>query len=279
MAFIVQEVVENQATKLQKMLQNRLISQSEAMRLAEESLSLSPEGFVLAIHALLCQQKVATHCAPIGESEEVVLKFAVPGEKIQAISKIEYSIYRLEMMEQELMKKIDAQEESAKREEEKAREYIKKSNRNLAKFCLSRRNVFLKNLEKHTKAIMNIQEMLSKIHDVTLNKKILQTYKLGGKSLQDALKNSGITAEMVDQTVDEMREAIQVSDEVEAALGTDLSSPADNAELEQELANLLEEDAAQKIQDDDILRKLEALRIPEGSPSAHTPRQTETSQY
>lgn len=126
---------------------------------------------------------------------------------------------------------------------------------------------------------MNIQEMLSKIRDVTLNKKILQTYKLGEKSLQDALEKSGITAEMVDQTVDEMREAIQLSDEVEAALGTDLSSPADNAELEQELANLLEEDAAQKIQDDDILKKLEALQIPEGFPSPHTPKQTETSQY
>lgn len=170
-AFVVQEVVEvfiycismtmrflltprifqlftfqNQATKLLKVLQNRLISQSEAMRLAEESLSLSHEGFVLTIQALLCQQKVATHCAPIEGSEEVLLKFAIPGEKIQAISEIEYSIYRLEIMEQELMKKIDALEEAAKREEEKAREFIKKANRNLAKLCLSRRNGFLKNL-------------------------------------------------------------------------------------------------------------------------------------
>uniref|UniRef100_A0A1L8DAL2 Putative m protein type n=1 Tax=Nyssomyia neivai TaxID=330878 RepID=A0A1L8DAL2_9DIPT len=278
--FVVQEIVEEHASKLQSLLENRIISQSDVNKEAQEKLKLSPEGIALAIHALHCQQKV-TFRTPDGECSDIVLKFAPKGDKVAEISDLEYSIYDLEFREKELTAIMEDLEEKVKHEEEKAREHVKKGSKNLAMLCLKKRKVLQNKIDKQTSILTNIQEMLTKIHDVTLNRKILQTMKNSGKTLKDALEKTGITLEMVEETVDEIREVIAVNDEVGAVLGSDFRESSD-ADLEQELAMLLEEDGDKNVPPnppyDDLIKRLEALQIPTDMPTT-SPRDTELSHY
>ncbi|XP_059622788.1 charged multivesicular body protein 7 [Phlebotomus argentipes] len=283
-AFIVKEVVEIQSTKVLNLLDNQLLPQSEVIKRAGEALKISPDGVSLVIHALLCEKKVTIRQVAAEEDAESLVKFAAAGEKVQKITGLECSIYQLERMEKELLRIIDELEEQVKLEEEKARENVRKSNRRLAKLCLWRRNGALKNIEQKTKSLMNIQEILTKIRDVKFNKKIVQAYKVAGKSLQDALEKSGITVAMVEETIEEMRDAIEISEEVEAAIGKDavVLNNAEQEELEKELAELLEDDkdeksVAKEEDDDELIKKLDALHVPDDSPSPNDPKRSQRS--
>uniref|UniRef100_A0A1B0GIC9 Putative m protein type n=1 Tax=Lutzomyia longipalpis TaxID=7200 RepID=A0A1B0GIC9_LUTLO len=272
-AFVVLEVVE-----------------SDVVKEAEEKLKLTPEGISLAIHALHCQQKVAIRRSSVASvenpSQGILLKFAHKDEKkILEISDLEYSIYELESREKELTAIMDELEKDVKVEDEKARENARKGNRSLAKLYLRKRKILTNKLDKHTNTLVNIQELLSKIHDVSHNQKIMQTYKLGGKAFRDALEKSGVTLEMVQETVDEIRDAIELSDDIEGVLGGDLSGDsADNTLLEEELDLLLKEDKNEEVPAasggayDDLFLRLEALKIPDDTPSYYSRKETETSQ-
>ncbi|XP_055689797.1 charged multivesicular body protein 7 [Lutzomyia longipalpis] len=289
-AFVVLEVVENHASMLQNLMEGRILSQKDVVKEAEEKFKLTPEGISLAIHALHCQQKVAIRRSSVesveNPSQGILLKFVYKDEKkILEISDLEYSIYELESREKELTAIMDELEKDVKEEDEKARENARKGNRSLAKLYLRKRKILTNKLDKHTNTLVNIQELLSKIHDVSHNQKIMQTYKLGGKAFRDALEKSGVTLEMVQETVDEIRDAIELSDDIERVLGEDLSGDSsDNTLLEEELDLLLKEDKNEEVPAasggayDDLFLRLEALKIPDDTPSYYSRKQTETSQ-
>ncbi|GAB0087922.1 hypothetical protein DMENIID0001_022890 [Sergentomyia squamirostris] len=283
--FIVTEVVEIHADKVAKLFENQIVSRSQVINVACKELNLSAKGVSLAIHALHCEQKVAMRS--VGENKEAaascddfVLKFASTGERIQDIPDLDFSIYKLEMLERTLTKIIDQLEEEAQKEGEKAREHVKKSEKGLALLSLKKKKRALRNLEQRTNSIMNIQEMLEKIHNVKLDKQIMQAYQMGGKSLQDVLKEAGITREIVEDTLDEMRDTIGESNMMQDALAQDVvTSSADAAELEQELEDLLKEDIVAK-QDDDIINRMEGLKVIRETPSPESSRGREpSSQY
>lgn len=79
---------------------------------------------------------------------------------------------------------------------------------------------------------------------------ILDAYKYGSKALQDALKASNLTYDNVEEVVSEVRETVDISNELQDTLGkVDFNEPSYNIhedELEQELRELLGETANTK---------------------------------
>ncbi|KZZ96996.1 vacuolar-sorting protein SNF7 [Ascosphaera apis ARSEF 7405] len=121
-----------------------------------------------------------------------------------------------------------------------AKKYVS-TNKNAAKNALRRKKVHEKSLEQTTAQILQLESQIYSIEAANINQETLAAMKNAGKAMKQIHK--GMSIEMVDQTMDELREQQQLSEEIvnavtSAPLG---GEPIDEDDLQDELDQLEQE--------------------------------------
>ncbi|KAI5294238.1 ESCRT-III subunit protein snf7 [Ascosphaera acerosa] len=115
------------------------------------------------------------------------------------------------------------------------------TNKTAAKNALRRKKIHEKSLEQTTAQILQLESQIYSIEAANINQETLAAMKNAGKAMKQIHK--GMTIEAVDQTMDELREQQQLSEEIvnavtSAPLG---GEPIDEQDLEDELDQLEQE--------------------------------------
>lgn len=286
-SYVVMDVVNSQADAMIKSLRNQIISKSDIKKRISEW-KISEEALPIVLHEISCRQKLvvkhlkneddeeeSTSSPSHEEDERTVLKFGTETHKAFSFTEMELSIHKLEITERNLLKMIGKMEEQIHEHEEMAKKLLLDKKRVLAKNSLRKRDYTMKRLEKRVNCLENVQTLMQKIHEVTEDAAVLDAYRTGTKSLQNALSKSGITLDTVDEAISKMQDVIELHDEIKSAISTGVAGQStDDAELEKELEELVavedmkevEEivkgDAMEKDQEEDeLMKQLDQLTI------------------
>lgn len=244
-SYVCLEVVSTQANALHTLFEKSydVILNKDDILSRLEKVNLSVSGANLAMHHLVCDGRLWMES---GDDGKMLCKFGAPNTKVCAVTELERSIYTLEETEKSLERIIDDLEKEINTTTDSIKQCLKDGRKQAAKNHLKKRHALEKNLEKRMSVLESVQAMLSRIHDTQKDKNVLAAYKIGTDALKNALAGSGITLDTVDETIEQMKEAIEVHDDIQSSL----AMPArdifvDDADLEKELEDLLSEEPAE----------------------------------
>lgn len=287
-SYVCSDVVSTQADALHTLFEKSfdVILTIEDILSRVDKVNLSVSGANLAMHHLVCEGRLWMET---GDDGKVLCKFGAPNAKVSAVTELERSIYTLEETEKSLDKIIDDLEKEINTTTAAIKQCLKDGRKQAAKNHLKKRHALEKNLEKRMSVLESVQVMLSRIHDTQKDKNVLSAYKVGTDALKNALAGSGITLDSVDETIEQMREAIDVHDDIQTTLATPARDILiDDADLEKELEDLLSEEpeeggAGGQVSppkeanfDDEIEKRLKGLSfdVPELSETENSPTAT-----
>lgn len=285
-SYISSEVVSTQAEALHNLFEKSydIVLNKEDILCRVDKVKLSIVGAELAMHHLVCESRLWIET---GDDGKVLCKFAAPNSKVSPITELERSIYTLEETEKSLETIIDDIEKEINATTDSIKQCLKDGRKQAAKTHLKKRHALEKNLEKRMSVLESVQAMLSRIHDTQKDKDVLSAYKIGTDALKNALAGSGITLDSVDETIEQMKEAIEVHDDIQSGLAIPVRDiVVDDADLEKELNDLLSEDGGdtggqvlpptETNFDDEIEKRLKGLKfdVPELSDSDKSPTTT-----
>uniref|UniRef100_A0A182PVB5 Charged multivesicular body protein 7 n=1 Tax=Anopheles epiroticus TaxID=199890 RepID=A0A182PVB5_9DIPT len=221
-------------------LQNKVIKYEELLTLLQESSTLTCTGIEAAVMLLEKENRVITQPIFVEDTNTFLVKFSCANTVVQPISSIEISIYELEQSESRLMEDITSIERNISQTMEKVREQIKNGQKQMAKTFIKKKHVLEKNMERKISALETLQGILLKIHNCQSDKNVIEAYKLGTNALKNALKESGITIDQLDETMAEMKHVLEQHDEILSTIGANSGDDVDELELEQELGDLID---------------------------------------
>ncbi|BAE56960.1 Snf7-domain-containing protein [Aspergillus flavus] len=114
------------------------------------------------------------------------------------------------------------------------------TNKNAAKSALRRKKVHEKNLEQTTAQIIQLEQQIYSIEAANINQETLNAMKQAGAAMTQIHGN--LTIDKVDETMDQLREQHQLSEEIAQAItNTQIGDQADETELDAELEGLEQE--------------------------------------
>merc|ERR1719431_1111082 len=136
---------------------------------------------------------------------------------------------------------------------EAAKRYLAKGVKSLALNALKRKKALAAKADAREKSLENIEEMICKLRDVDSNKMVFAAYKDAVAALNKSLAETG-SVEDVEETIDEMKEAMERQEEIGEALAgraTTREEEEDEDELELELDRILNQ-SEEKEEDEDV---------------------------
>lgn len=206
------------------------------------------DGVEVALHYLHCKQKASIQKAKIDQKEVMLCKLAADAKcNVEPITALDVSIYTLNKMEKSLTKSSETIENDIERTDALVRQYIRDKKRQLAKSFLRKKHVLEKNLTKTSNALTTIQTLLLQIDETKHNAKIVEAFKMGTKTLKNALDDKNITVDNVDDALADVKEILESNADIQFALSgaqfNDIlnEGSVDDETLEAELADLLED--------------------------------------
>lgn len=114
------------------------------------------------------------------------------------------------------------------------------ANKNAAKAALRRKKGYEKNLEQTTAQVAQLEQQIYSIEAANINQETLNAMKAAGSAMSQIHK--GMTIDKVDETMDQLREQHQLSEEVAQAItGAPIGEVPDEGELDEELEGLEQE--------------------------------------
>lgn len=127
----------------------------------------------------------------------------------------------------------------AEEQDSLARKYVS-TNKNAAKAALRRKKQFEHSLEQTSQQIMTLEREIYSIETANINKETLEAMKSAGQAMGQIQK--GLTPDVVDTVMENLREQHAVADEINDAIGVGVTnSRIDEDELDEELADLQQE--------------------------------------
>lgn len=220
------------------------------------SAEFTVDGVEVALHYLHCKQKASIQTTKIDQKEVVLCKLAVDAKcNVEPITPLDISIYTLNKMEKSLTKSAETIENDIERTDALVRQYIRDKKRQLAKSFLRKKHVLEKNLTKTSNALTTIQTLLLQIDETKHNAKIVEAFKMGTKTLKNALDDKNITVDNVDDALADVKDILETNADIQFALSgaqfNDILSEGsvDDETLEAELADLLEDVSVPTIPD------------------------------
>lgn len=139
-----------------------------------------------------------------------------------------------------LNKKSTYLESQIKEQENNARKYVT-TNKNLARQALKKKKKLEADLVKIENQIESLETQLTAIESANLNLETMKAMKQGAKAIKQIHNDFDI--DKVDETMDDIREQVEVSEEISEAISRPLGNDyVDEDELDEELAALQEEE-------------------------------------
>lgn len=145
--------------------------------------------------------------------------------------------------------------------------HVNLKNKEKAKEGLKRLKIQQELLDTRSRNFDNLQGILDKINQVGLDKKVIEAMEIGSSSLEQVLKESGLTREYIEDVFLKVEEVADSLQEIEDAFVHD--DNIDMHEIEQELDELiLKESMPQHVSPDtDIQEEQESLKMVEDAPA------------
>lgn len=235
------------------------------------------DGVDVALHYLHCNQKASIQKAKIDQKEVMLCKLAADAKcNVEPITPLDVSIYTLNKMEKSLTKSAETIENDIERTDALVRQYIRDKKRQLAKSFLRKKHVLEKNLSKTSNALTTIQTLLLQIDETKNNAKIVEAFKMGTKTLKNALDDKNITVDNVDDALADVKEILETNADIQFALSgaqfNDIlnEGSVDDEALEAELADLLEDVSVPTVEDVKEAQKSGDATAKPSSPSTIT---------
>lgn len=197
-------------------------------------------------------------------SDEKYVKFAKRNEKkVLPFSEVDVGIVRLQQTKAHLEQKIDKASVEITECTNKARECLKKQQKTTAKNALRKRKRLQLGLEKQEQALNNVEQLLENIHQCKTDKMVLDTYRAGVAAYKDLTSSAGLTEAAVLDTMDDVANVMDEHADISTALGGKIGNDSDEdiANLESELASLLEADAGVENGVDALSDELQSLTV------------------
>ncbi|RMJ21103.1 hypothetical protein PHISP_08031 [Aspergillus sp. HF37] len=149
-----------------------------------------------------------------------------------AILRLREQLEMLQKRERHLENQMEEQETVAKKHVS--------SNKNAAKAALRRKKVHEKNLEQTTAQIAQLEQQVYSIEAANINQETLNAMKAAGTAMSHI--HGKMTIDKVDETMDQIKEQQQLSDEIGNAITSGATGEQmDEDDLEQELEGLEQE--------------------------------------
>jgi len=178
----------------------------------------------------------------------------------ESISKLRETLDMLEKREQFLQKKCDQQTAEAKK-------FMQQKNKRAALMCLKRKKTYEAQMEKLAGARMTIEQQVMTLEGASVSLEAIQAMKMGASSMK-AVHND-LTIEKVDDTMDEIREQMEIASEIENAISTPLGGEMiDDDELLGELEELEQESLDEQLLGTQHVPQQKLPSVPSGKVTA-----------
>ncbi|VDO45021.1 unnamed protein product [Brugia timori] len=131
------------------------------------------------------------------------------------------------------------------RAEQDARLYIRQGDKNHAAQYLRQKKRALKEIESKDNQYQRLLEMMQQLGRTKQNKQILDVYKAGANAFKATLQRQGISPEKIDETMDDIDDAMAAAEEIQDAIAAGvptLAASEINKDLEAELNAILASD-------------------------------------
>ncbi|KAK0660524.1 Vacuolar-sorting protein SNF7 [Lasiodiplodia hormozganensis] len=125
-----------------------------------------------------------------------------------------------------------------------ARKHVS-SNKTAAKSALRRKKQFEHSLEQTQSQIMTLEREIYSIETANINKETLDAMRNAGAAMKQI--HGSLTIDKVDQTMEELREQHAIGEEISEAIAAPLGQTLDEDELDDELAELQQEELDNKM--------------------------------
>jgi len=142
-----------------------------------------------------------------------------------------------------------------------AKKFLQQKNKRAAMMCLKRKKTYESQIDKISGARMTIETQVNAIEGASVTMDALSAMRTGAQAMRQL--HRGMTSEQVDDTMEDIREQMDLANELNEAISQPLGGEIiDEDELEAELDALEQENV------DEQLLGLEAARLPTKLPSA-----------
>jgi charged multivesicular body protein 4 len=167
------------------------------------------------------------------KKQEVQTARRTESNTVQSLEQLENTKTLLEKRESLLQKNLE-------KEDEKARALIKEGKRDAAKQCLVRKKKIQADIDKLVAQKENLDTMIMKIQEASLNVEVINNQIQAAKSLKDAFGN--MDADKVADQMDDIRDVMQNAEDISNTLAQtiDVNGVVDDDELMDEMAQLEE---------------------------------------
>lgn len=216
--FLISEIVEYCKSKTKKQISDNTVR--------------------LVLEWLRCRKKV-TFRKSFNSNNELLVKIST--QTVNEITEVEEGMYKLIKQENELIKEIELMEQEKLNIINEAKSYLTKELRQMAKTRLRRKMELEKTIEKRAQALANLRTLITNIEDAHSNSAVLSAYKTGSDVLKKIGQND-LTEYNVRDVMDDINEILEEKQEIDTVLSETLNLTDSDAELEKELAELLNKD-------------------------------------
>lgn len=192
----------------------------------------------LLLHHLIKQGKASVKDlkSNVGTESTLLIKFGNI-KVLGGLTELEVDVYVLQQSEKTLTNNIQKLEEEISKLIQETKSHLLKGHKQTAKTCLRKKKELDVRVGKIADALYNIQTLLSRVQDATMNAQVLETYKSALTSLRTTFKENGLTEENVTTTMIEIGEVLDIHDDIQHSLAQPINET--DIDLEQELADLL----------------------------------------
>lgn len=197
------------------------------------------EDTVRLVLEWLRRRKKVTFRKSFNSNNELLVKIST--QTVNEITEIEEGIYKLMKQENELIKEIELMEQEKLNIINEAKSYLAKKLHQMAKTRLRRKMELEKTIEKRAQALANLRTLITNIEDAHSNSAVLSAYKTGSDVLKK-IEQNGLTEYNVKDVMDDINEILEEKQEIDSVLSETLNLTDSDAELEKELAELLNKD-------------------------------------
>ncbi|KAJ8961427.1 hypothetical protein NQ318_014674 [Aromia moschata] len=236
------------------------------------------ENVKLLLHYLCIQRKIAATKL----NKTFLIKFG-DGSKVMQISDIDIGIYTLEKNEKLLAKNMELLEDEIQTCHKDAKLHLSKNHRQLSvlqgqsqELSKEKNMNWKKRLEKKGNALHNIQMLLEQIHETHSDVHVWEAYKNALSAFNTTFKDTGLSEEAIEDTMINLGDMLERHEDIQSALARP-AMDLNESDLEEELAELLKDDANDQPPDDsgitsDLEKQMEKLSlnlpvVPSNSPN------------